>query len=148
MTRRLGTILALLAVLLFPLPSGAKNTTQLILATQTVSTAGGPVSVNITNPNNRKGYLVFRTTAKVASASLVVDISNRSGAESFIFCSSLAVTTESLRVVFMDSALVSAGGAVTKVCPFPASRDLTFTFTVTGAGASFDVGARMEWVTE
>jgi hypothetical protein len=58
-----------------------------------------------------------------------------------------AITTETTTAALVGHD-AAAGEGITDVCDFPMTERLEITFTVTGAGASFDVTAYFEMVTD
>ena len=155
-------ILALLAVLLSVSVASAEGISTEILATQTVSTAGGAVSADhvaaLTNSRDPdldyqivhsgqfdSGYLTVKTTAEVATASLIVTVLGVNSNDAYLICTATAITTETTWVVLLGSAVTAAEG-VDQVCDFPLPQTVRFTFTVTGAAASFDVRAYLDSV--
>jgi hypothetical protein len=113
-----------------------------ILPSQSITTAGGAVSVTIGHAGLGPGpsYLVIHTSAKVLVASLTVTASLAHPLGTALLCTSPAITTETSTVVLLGSSATAADG-VAAVCPFPLADSTTFTFTVTGASSGFTVAA-------
>lgn len=134
--------LAGLALCCLVVASGAEaSERQRILASQALTTAGGPVSVTVATKGPGPIYLVINTSSEVATASLEVtaDLAHQFS-DTNTLCTSSAITTETTTVVLIGSD-ATAGSGVATVCPFPLAEATTFTFTVTGASAGFTVAA-------
>lgn len=91
-------------------------------------------------------YLVVKTTAEVATASLVVTVALDSDLGDQTLCTMTAVTTNTTSLALLGSSMTAAG-AVLDACDFPVAGPLSITFTVSGVGASFDVEADLHPVT-
>jgi hypothetical protein len=148
--RTLALLLVALALLVPALADAAgKNARQVVMAETEVSTAGGAESVTIPNPNHTSGYLLVKTADETASASLVVTVSNSSTLGDVLICTSNAITTETTTAILLGYlGNAEEGIASGNECELPAGRSVKVTFTVSGAGADFDVTADMEWVTD
>lgn len=143
------TIVIGLLALLWALPAlgAGKNRIQRILNTVEVA-VGVPITVTLTNPSNREGYLIVLTENETAAASLVVTVLNASSSGDVLVCTLTAITTNSVWVAYLGATLTPADGLDQANCPFPMARDVKYTFTVTGAGADFDVTADVFWITD
>jgi len=140
MNRRLAALLSLV-LLLLGTPSHAERSR--ILPSQSITTAGGAVSVTIGHAGIRSApaYLVINTSDEVATASLIVTANlAHQFAGTNTLCTSAVITVATTTVVLIGSPATASAGVVT-VCPFPLADSTTFTFTVTGAGAGFTVAA-------
>jgi len=144
MRRILYLVTALLLLLSLPAAAAWPNSGQSVMALTEVA-LGAPVSVTIRNQRHTSGYLVIKTENETATASLVVTVFNVSDSGSFLVCTTTAITTETTTIALLGSTVGAADG-ITDACDFPMSREITFTFTVTGAGADFDVTADLEWL--
>lgn len=122
----------------------AEPTRQSITTGNEVSTAGGAESVTITNDGGAVGYLTVKTENEEATASLVVTVFNSTPLGDFLVCTMTAITTDTTTVALLGSTVTAADG-ITDACDFPLTESVKFTFTVTGAGADFDVSADMDW---
>jgi hypothetical protein len=136
----LGILLLFLASPIF-----AEEKLQAVMATTEVSTSGGAVSKTITNPYSQTGYLFVKTENETATATLAVTVYNSSTLGDVLVCTLTDITTETTSVALLGST-VAAAGEVLDACDFPMGRQVKYTFTVSGAGADFDVTADMEWV--
>jgi hypothetical protein len=146
--KHLFSVLMVVVLICLSLPANAgKAKRQTVMAITEVSTAGGPVVKTITNAQNATGYLVVKTENETATASLVVTVYNGSTLGGILVCTSTAITTDTTTNILIGST-VAAGEGITDVCDFPTGRTNTIVFTVSGAGADFDVTAEMEWVSE
>jgi len=140
-------LLAVLAAL-FPLSASAatKSSIDPVMAITEVAVSV-PITVSISNPRNSQGYFTFTTANETATASLIVTIFNASVLGDILVCTTTAVTTNSQWTTYLGATVTPSSG-VDQNCIFPMARDVKFVFTVTGAGADFDVTADMLWVTE
>ena len=139
-----------LIVLLVPSVASAiesttdKNVREVIMALTEVA-VGVPVSVTIDNPGHTAGYLVVKTENETAAASLVVAAFLSSPLGDEAICSTAAITAN-VTTTSLFGSLAAANGQVSTACDFPMPRSIKFVFTVTGAGADFDVTAEMQWL--
>lgn len=149
-TKMRKRIRLLLAVLMFGCgltPAyAAFNHTETVLAITEVAT-GSPVVAALANDYNTTGYLIVKTENETAAASLVVTISGSNSVGNVLLCTSSAITANETNVIMIGS-LAAAGEGIDDACDFPMTRIVVFTFTVTGAGADFDVTAAIEWVAD
>jgi len=137
--------LLVLGLLLVAMPAPAQAEKQIVLASQSVTTAGGAVNATIGHEGRSAGYLVVATSAEVNSASLVVTANLADGIGGVaLVCTTAAITTNATTLMLIDSA-ATAGAGVATVCPFSLAGTTVFTFTVTGATAGFTVAAHMLW---
>ncbi len=150
--KRFRFLVVLLAFLLASSSAFARNMNerQVIMALTEVAT-GAPVSVTISNPNHLYGYLIVKTENETASASLVVTALLVTELGDMLICTSSAVLTDTTVYIALGGGMINvATGAVEEGigdrCEFPTGRRMKYTFTVTGAGADFDVTADMEWL--
>jgi hypothetical protein len=136
------------ALLVLIVPSVAmatgKNKRQLIMAATEVAVSA-PVSVTITNGNYATGYLIIKTENETASASLETTVLMVSPLGDELLCTLTAITIEAT-TSFLLGTFVGPSSDVLATCDFPMPRQIKFTFTVTGAGADFDVSAEMQWI--
>ncbi len=143
-------LFVLIAMFAFALPHPAaaagKNARQVVMALTEVAT-GTPVTVSITNPNHRTGYLVVKTENETATASLVVTVFNETILGDVAVCTMAAITTDTTTVALLGSEVAAAQG-ITDACDFALGRLVKLTFTTSGGGADFDVTADVEWVTD
>lgn len=118
-----------------------------ILATTTVSTAGGAVTADFTGipQDASSAYLTVLTSNEAATASLAVVVSGLNALGAWDICTASAITTETLTTILVGSA-ATAGEGIADACDFPLPRSIRVTFTVTGAAAAFDVRAYLEGV--
>lgn len=135
-------ILALaLALLLLAVPAVAgRNTSHLIVDDVTVSTAGGALSVTVSNPSATTAWMIFETSNEVNTASLVVTAYAVTALGDLLLITTGAINTEVLRSVLVGS-LGAGGSNPNGISDFPATIRLKFTFTVSGADSSFDISA-------
>jgi hypothetical protein len=142
--RRILTAIFLTLVIATTALGAGKNKRIEILDAVTVSTAGGVETVTFNNPTASSMYLIVVTSAEVATASLTVAVSVDADEFTAVpICTSAAITTETTYFMAVGT-LAAAGGDIDLACDFPISRRTTVTFTVTGAGASFDISADAE----
>lgn len=137
----------LAALFLAPPAWGGKAKEQVVMALTEVSTSGGAVTATINRADHQTGYLIVKTENEVATASLAVVVAAVTDSGEITICTATAITTDTTTAILLGST-VAAGEGVTDVCDFPVTRQTKVTFTVTGAGADFDVTADMEWVYE
>jgi F0F1-type ATP synthase assembly protein I len=134
-------------VLLLALPASGKNRQITVLDDVNVSTVGGAVTVITNVPNAVSGYFIFRTGDEVAAASLVVTIYIYSDLGEVLLLTSAAVgAANAQREYLIGTRGALAGSGIDDRSIFPMMRRMKFVFTVTGAGASFDVSAWLETI--
>lgn len=146
--RTLSKVFLLVAmVLMLVMPAGAasKFSHQNLKTDDEVSTASGAESVSITNARWNTGYLTVTTANEVATASLVVTVFNTLAGGDVLVCTMTAITTNTTTVALLGSTVAAAEG-ITDACDFPLGSTIKFTFTVSGAGADFDVTSDISFV--
>jgi hypothetical protein len=115
----------------------------------TVST-GTPVILQAKNTASKQAYLVIRTSALVNTPSLQVDIiaADKMLAGSGAYHSLAAITTaKTVRVLLnSNSGEETPAGMVDEEVEWPIPTKLGFTFTCSGASASIDVEAEIDWL--
>jgi hypothetical protein len=138
----------LLALVMFASPAVAgKAKTEKALTGQVISTAGGAVTVTITEPAHSSAYLIVETSAETATASLAITASLVNALGNTVLCTATAITTDTVTTILLGST-VAAGEGITDACDFPLGRATLLSFTVTGGGADFTVEADLEWISE
>jgi hypothetical protein len=149
--KQLLSALLVAAVVLFSVSASAQqaqhNTRQVIMAETEVAN-GAPVSVTITNPWHKSGYLVIKTANETGAASLVVTIFNVHGGVDHLVCTSSAITTETTTTMVLGSSLTAAAPYQAVDCIWPMGEVVKFTFTDSVGATDFDVTAHMEWLVE
>ena len=142
-------ILALVVILALPCVSGASQTgTKSLVAAATTIATGAPLSPTWTNPGHNSGVLYIRTQNEVATASLQVRVyTNAPDGQVFEVCTPTAITANGVAFIWIGPG-ANTNGAYTQACDVPLTRDMGFTFTVTGAGASFDVTSDLMLISE
>ena len=143
---RILTFLAALLIATGALAFG-ENERILVMEETEVSTAGGAVNISIRNPRHSTGYLVVKTDNLTAAPSLVVVVQADTPLGYFDLCTLSAITTDTTTVALIGHDAAASEG-ITDVCDFPMTERLYVTFTMTGAGADFDVTAYFEMVAD
>lgn len=138
----LGALLAPLVA--GPAFAGSRNARISIMPITEVAT-GTPVTVQINVIESSIGYLLIKTENETATASLVVTVFNKNPLGDFLICTTGAITTETTTVIMLGHWVTAARG-VDEVCEFPMSLAVEFVFTISGAGADFDVTASLELI--
>ena len=144
--KRLLALLGILLIIPFPSMGAGRDVigyTSTLLTAQSVTTAGGAVSVTVNNAGHSQGYLKVVTSAKVGTASLVVTANSGSITG---LCKTGAITTETTYVLYIYTSLVTPVAPINTYCVFELASPTTFTFTVTGASGEFTISSSMVWL--
>jgi hypothetical protein len=142
--RRILTLAFALLLLAAPAVAG-RNTSVLIVDDVNVSTAGGALSVTVSNPSATTLWVIFQPSNEVGTASLVVTTYAVTALGDVLLTTNPSVGVGGVT----RSALIGSlgtGSGPNVVSDFPATSVMKYVFTVTGAGASFDVSAYVYYV--
>ncbi len=142
--RKLATLFLALLAVWFATPAHAvtHGRVMALLASQTVSTAGGAVTAPLTVDGTSSGYLVVVTSGEVATASLVIEVKFQpiSTGTAFVLCDLAAITINTTEEAACGISDGTAGDILNVDNP-PIPANFFVEFTVSGGGASFTVEA-------